>query len=341
MRALTLTEKRKLELIEKPIPKAEGEKAVIKVSHAGICGSDIHLVWDTGYQAGTNFVIGHEFSGRISDPGTSPTLKAGDRVVAMEITPCGHCEYCNSGRPHLCGEVLNGGPGIATDGGYAEYVAVRHDMIRKLPDSVSDVEGALVEPVAISMHAVRLAGVGQGSKVLVTGGGAIGLFAAACAHALGASYVALTEVNASRIKLAEDSTFVTEVFDGRQEELTEKLIAASEGGFDAVIECSGHAGASMSGLKSLKRGGKMVLVAYGQDPTLDLFSFVNSEWSISGSVFFTFEDFQLVIDLMAEKKLDLEQYAEVISMGQAQASIEQVASGGDSAVKYVMDMSRR
>lgn len=337
MRALTLVEKRKFQLIEKPIPQAAEGTAVIKVSHAGICGSDIHMVWDTGYGAGTGFVIGHEFCGTISDPGSSD-FKVGERVVAMEITPCGHCEFCTSGRPQLCGQVL-GGPGVGVDGGYAEYVAVRSDMILRLPDAVNDVEGALVEPTAISMHAVRLANVGPGSKVLITGGGAIGLFAAACAKALGADYVGLTEVNANRIRLAEESSFVTKVFLGTEEDLTKKLIEATEGGFDVVIECSGSAAAAGTGLHAMKRGGKMIAVAYGQNPTLDLFTLVNSEWSISGSLFFTPEDFQLVIDLMAEKKLDLEQYAEIVPMTGAQAAFETVTGGGDSAVKYVMDMS--
>lgn len=337
MRALTLTAKRKFDLIEKPIPQAGENTAVIKISHAGICGSDIHMIWDAGHRAGTNFVIGHEFCGTISDPGNSD-FRVGERVVAMEITPCGQCEFCKSGRPQLCGKVM-GGPGLAFDGGYAEYTAVRSDMILRLPDTVSDLEGALVEPTAISMHAVRLAGVGPGSKVLVVGGGAIGLFAAACAKALDAAYVGLTEVNASRIRLAEESTFVTRVFHGGAEDLAQQLAAASEGGFDVVVECSGNAAAADVGLHALKRGGKMMAVAYGKNPTLDLFNLVNNEWSIGGSLFFTVEDFQLVIDLMAEKKLDLAKYAEVIPMEKAQSAFEAVTGGGECAVKYVMDMS--
>ena len=119
MKALTLVDKKKFEIIEKNIPKAEGNKVVIKVKNTGICGSDIHMIWQTGYNAGTNFVIGHEFAGEIYDAGNSTTFKVGDRVVAMEIDSClkDECEFCGTGRENICDHVLEGGPGIGTDGG--------------------------------------------------------------------------------------------------------------------------------------------------------------------------------------------------------------------------------
>ncbi len=340
MKALTITGVKKFELIEKPIPQSNGKKAVIKVSKAGVCGSDIHMVWAMGYSPAPNFVIGHEFSGTIVDPGDSPTLKVGDRVVAMEIDSCGQCEYCLDGKPQLCPHVLDGGPGIGSDGGYAEYVAVRHDMIRKLPDNVSDLAGALVEPASISMHATKLAGVKEGSKVLVTGGGAIGLFAAACAHALGASVVAITEVNKERIELARNSTFVTHVYDGTDTDLPDKLKEIVPNGFDAVIECSGNKSASTTGLNALRTGGTMTFVAYGSQPDIDLFTFINTEKHISGSVFFTFEEFELVIDLMSQGKLDLTPFTKIIRMEDLQQILEDLESGKENAIKYVMDVEQ-
>ncbi|MGN0628436.1 MAG: zinc-binding dehydrogenase [Oscillospiraceae bacterium] len=340
MRALTLTGVKQFELIEKPVPKADERKSVIKVSHAGICGSDLHMIWSYGFGAGTNFVIGHEFSGTIVEPAEGSGFKVGDRVTAMEIDSCLECDECKAGRPQLCKHVLEGGPGIGSDGGYAEYVAVRSDMIRKLPDNVSFLSAAMVEPAAISMHGVCLAGVKEGSTVLVTGGGAIGLFAAACAKALGAKYVAVSEVNEGRIKTAEEADFVDEVFNGADENLLEKLKERVPGGFDATIECSGSGAAATSGLNSLKCGGHQVMIAYGPGPKIDAMSFVNSEWHIDGSLFFTVEEFENVIKFMSEGKLDLEKYAEVISMDEAQKTFEGLSDGTCTAVKYVMDMSR-
>lgn len=340
MRALTLTDVKKFELIEKPIPKADDKKSVIKVSHAGICGSDLHLIWGYGYGAGTNFVIGHEFSGTIAEASPNCDFKVGDRVTAMEIDSCLECDACKAGKHQLCPHVLEGGPGIGSDGGYAEYVAVRSDMIRKIPDNVSLLQGAMVEPVAISMHGACVAGVKEGSTVLVTGGGAIGLFAAACAKALGAKYVALSEVHEGRIKIAEEADFVDEVFNGADENLLEKLKAKVPGGFDVTLECSGNGIAATNGLHSLKVGGHQALIAYGPAPQYETMTFVNSEWHIDGSLFFTIPEFENVIKLMGEGKINVEKYAGVISMEDAQKTFEGLADGSCAAVKYVMDMSK-
>lgn len=337
MKAITLTDVKKFELIDKPQPVSTDGKAIIKTSKCGICGSDIHMIWNVGYKAGTDFVIGHEFCGTIVDPGASDSLKVGDRVVAMEIDPCGKCDFCHNGQPNLCAHVLDGGPGIGNDGGYAEYVAVRHDMVRKIPDSMSDVAGALVEPASISMHAVKLAGVKEGSTVLVTGAGTIGLFAAACAHALGAGKVVITEVNQERIKVADEADFVSVALNRLDKDLKDKLFEIAPEGFDAVIECTGNQIASTQALSALKRGGHMILVAFGKQPNMDLLAFVNMEQHISGSVFFTDKEFELVIDLIAEGKLDLEKYTELIKPEDVQTTLENIENGTANAIKYVID----
>lgn len=340
MRALTLVDVKKFEVIDKDIPKVEDKKIVIKVSKAGICGSDIHMVWATGYGASTNFVIGHEFSGVVSDSGSSTKFKIGDRVVAMEIDPCLSCDYCNNGQPNICNHVLDGGPGIGSDGGYGEYVLVREDMVRILPDNVSDISGAMVEPAAISLHSVKLAGVKSDSNVLIIGAGAIGLFAAACAYALGAKSVTTLENNSERVKIAIDSEFVTNSIDALDNNVDEQLKSIAPNGFDAVIECSGNKIAATTGLNNLRKGGNMVLVAYGEAPDINLFNFVNSEQHILGSVFFTMEEFQEVIDLMATEKLKLECFAKVISMNEVQTVLENLEKGLENEIKYIIDMHK-
>lgn len=339
MKALTLVDVKKFEIIEKEIPKAVNNKVVIKVKKAGICGSDIHMIWATGYNVGTNFVIGHEFCGEVYDPGNSTKFKPGDKVVAMEIDSCLNCEYCNTNRENICDHVLDGGPGIATDGGYAEYVAVREDMIRILPDEVSYLQGAMVEPAAIAMHGIMQTAVNKNSKVLITGCGAIGLFAAACLNALGISDVAITEANPERIKIAKESDLVKESFSAQDENLDDKLTNFAPQGFDAVIECSGNKTASTTGLNHLKKGGYMSLIAYGEQPDINVFNFVNNEYHLSGSLFFTIEEFELVIKLMAEKKLDLTPFAKLIPMEKVQTTLESLEKGEENAIKYIIDIN--
>lgn len=341
MKALTLVEQKKFTIIEKEIPKPTGNKVVIKVKNTGICGSDIHMIWQTGYNAGTNFVIGHEFAGEIYDAGSSTIFKKGDRVVAMEIDSClkDTCEFCGTNRENICDHVLEGGPGIGTDGGYGQYVAVREDMVRFLPDNVSYVSGAMVEPASISMHGLKLAQVNEHSTILITGCGPIGMFAAACAHALGIENVYITETNSERIELVKKSGFVKEAFNGKDETLNEKLSEVAPTGFDAVIECSGNKIASTTGLNHLKKGGHMVMIAYGDAPEINVFNFVNSEFHLSGSLFFKTEEFEEVINLMHEGKLNLEPYAKLIEMEDVQQSLENFEKGLDCPIKFVIKMN--
>ena len=341
MKALTLVEPKKFAIIEKDIPVATGNKVVIKVKRTGICGSDIHMIWQTGYNAGTNFVIGHEFAGEIYDAGSSTTFKKGDRVVAMEIDSClkDTCEFCGTGRENICDHVLEGGPGIGSDGGYGQYVAVREDMVRILPENVSFTAGAMVEPASISMHGLKLAQVNENSKVLITGCGPIGMFAAACAHALGIKDVYVTEANNSRINLVTNSGFVKAAFDAKDDQIDTKLKEVAPAGFDAVIECSGNQSASTMGLNHLKKGGHMVLIAYGNAPEINMFNFVNNEYHLSGSLFFTTKEFESVIELMHQGKLDLVRYAKEIEMTDVQTSLEKFEKGLDCPIKFVIKMN--
>lgn len=339
MKALSLVDVKKFEIIEKDIPTAIDNKVVIKVSKTGICGSDIHMIWATGYGAGTNFVIGHEFCGVISDAGHSSTFKVGDRVVAMEIDPCLNCDYCNSGHENICDHVLVGGPGIGTDGGYGQYVAVREDMVRHLPDSISDVSAAMIEPAAISLHGVNLANVGNGTNVFITGAGAIGLFAAACAHAKGAN-VTISEANDERVKIARNSGFVDNALNALDDNLAEELKKIAPSGFDAVIECSGNKIASTTGLNNLRKGGHMVLIAYGEQPDINVLNFINNEYHLSGSVFFTRTEFEDVIKLMEDGKINLEPFAKVIRMEDVQETLENLEKGIENSIKYVIDMDQ-
>ena len=180
MLAVVIKGKRRLSVVETEAPRADGEKVIIKVSGVGICGSDLHA-WDHGGMVG--LIMGHELGGTVVDPGAlKDSLKVGDRVTALPANPCGQCDPCKSGKPNLCVNMLAAAPGLTAPGAYAQFFASRPDMVRKLPDTVSDVEAALIEPTAVALHAIRLAGLKPGDKVLVTGGGIIGLLSAAWAR---------------------------------------------------------------------------------------------------------------------------------------------------------------
>lgn len=342
MKAVSLIEKEKYAVIEKDEPELRDGFVKVKVHKAGICGSDVHLYWKVGHLAGINYVEGHEFSGEIVDAGDSD-YKVGDRVVIVDISPCFDCEYCNTGRYQLCDDVFKEVPGLALDGsidgGFGEYAICRSDMVRKLPDNISYVEGAMVEPLAISYHACKKAGVKKGDKVLVTGGGTIGLFAAIGASVLGAESVTITEVNEERIKTLSEEPAIDNALNGLASDLDDQLKEISPKGFDVVLECSGNKNAATTGFNHIKKGGTMCIIALADLPEMNSGKLVAEEISIVGSVMFTLDDFEEIIELLGSGKIQVEKYSELIKMDEVQDTVVKIDQGKANALKYVIDIS--
>ena len=197
MKCVKIKGVKKFEIGDIPEPKSQDGSVVIDVKKCGICGSDIHY-WDAGEPVG--LVMGHEYCGIVTNPGAREDLKVGDRVTALPISPCGHCSACVTGNPQYCPETWTHATGLSltNPGALAPKMAIRPDMVLKVPDNVSDDEVAMVEPSAVGLHAVHLANIKVGEKVLVIGGGIIGLVSAMFAKMEGASYVALSETNDAR-----------------------------------------------------------------------------------------------------------------------------------------------
>ena len=197
MKCVAIKGVKEFEITDIKQPEIDHENVVLEVKKCGICGSDIHY-WVAGEPKG--LVMGHEFSGIVKDPGSRTDLKIGDRVTGLPISPCGKCEACLSGNPQYCPSTWTYAVGLSltNPGALAKETKVRPDMVIKLPDTVSDDEGAMVEPTAVGLHAIHLADIKVGAKVLVIGGGIIGLVSAMFAKMEGASYVALSETNKAR-----------------------------------------------------------------------------------------------------------------------------------------------
>lgn len=337
MKCVKLTDVKKLELDEMEMPVSKDGSVVFKVESAGICGSDIHN-FDAGAPVG--LVLGHEFAGTVIDPGSRDDLKAGDRVTGLPISPCGVCESCKNGNPQYCFKTWNEAVGLAltNPGGYAEYSSCRADYVKKLPDNVSFDEGCMVEPSAVSLHAVNLADVKVGDRVLVIGAGIIGLMAAEFAKLDGASYVGLVEVNPKRGEKAKRYGFVDEYFDGKDEKLVEKLMGVSLGGFDKVIECCGNSAAVSEAIMAVKPGGTVVLVGVSTAPvTVPLVLSVMREVKLQGAIAYTETEFEDVIRLISEKVIDVEKYIDArVGLDKAQESFVRLTSGNDDAIKIIL-----
>ena len=336
MKCVSISGVKSLVLKDMNVPVSKDGSVVIEVKSAGICGSDIHN-WDLGNPVG--LVMGHEFAGVVVDPGARKDLVKGDRVTGLPISPCGKCEACKSGNVQYCPETWSKAVGLAltNPGGFAEYTSCRPDMVRKIPGNVSFDAACMVEPSAVSLHAINLANIKIGDSVLIIGGGIIGLMAAEFARLAGAGYIAILETNKKRGRKAVSYGKVNEYYDPLKEDTVAKLLTKTNGGFDKVIECCGNGPAVTESLMTVKPGGTIVLVGVSAVPiNIPLVMGVMKEIDIKGAIAYTEEEFDNCIKLIAEKKINVTKYIDdLVSLDKAQESFERLTSGKDSAVKII------
>lgn len=341
MKSVAIKGVKEFEIKEINEPISDGSKVLIDVKNCGICGSDLHY-WVSGNPVG--LVMGHEYSGVVTDPGSRGDLKVGDKVTALPISPCGHCEACLTGNPQYCLETWNHATGLSLDnpGALAPKTALRADMVMKLPDNVSFEEGAMVEPTAVGLHAVHLADIKVGDNVLVVGGGIIGLVSAMFAKAEGASFVAVSETNPGRGEKAVSLGVADAWFDAREQDAIAKMTEASNGGFDVVIECVGNGPAVTSSLMLAKTGGRVILVGVSLDAiSVPLTIAVMHELKLQGAIAYTKEEFATVIELIDNKQIDVLKFVDKrITLEETQSAYEELTSGSSSTIKILVDPNK-
>ena len=338
MRCVTIEDKRKFKLDEINEPVSVNGSVIIDVLKCGICGSDIHY-WESGEPKG--LVLGHEYCGVVTDPGSREDLKIGDRVTALPISPCGKCSSCLTGNHQYCRETWKYATGLSltNPGALAPKMAIRPDMVIKVPDGISDEEVAMVEPTAVGLHAVHLADIKVGQKVLVIGSGIIGLVSAMFAKMEGASFVAVSETNESRAKRAIELGVADKYYNALDPEMINHVAADTNGGFDVVIECCGNDKAVTSSILTTKPGGTVVLVGVSQVPiAIPMVMAVMSELTMKGAIAYTKEEFETCIDLIDSKKIDVTKFiSEIVGLEQVQESYEKLTSGTSDAIKILVD----
>lgn len=284
--------------------------------------------------------MGHEFTGTVINPGSRTDLKVGDRITGLPISPCGVCHACKSGNTQYCKLTWSKAVGLSlsNSGGYAEVSSCRADMVKKLSDNISDEEAAMIEPSAVSLHAVNLADIKGGEKVLIIGGGIIGLMCAEFAKLKGTKYVALLETNEMRGKKSLNFGKVDEFYNAMDSNVISELVQKTIGGFDIVLECCGNSSAVSESLMAVKPGGKIVLVGVSTEPVMvPLVMSVMGEVTMKGAIAYIVKEFEECIDLITNKKIDVCKYIDdIVNLEGVQNSFERFTSGSDDAIKIII-----
>lgn len=264
MKALVLTKYSQLEMAECDEPALEAGHVLIRVAACGICGSDVH-----GYDGSSGrrippIVMGHEAAGTIAAVGAGVTRwKPGDRVTFDSTVYCGKCRFCLRGEVNLCDrrEVVGVSCGeYARNGAFAELVAVPEHIVYRLPDAMPFAEAAMLEAVAVALHAVAMSSLAGGETALVIGAGMIGLLTMQAAFAAGCSRVFIADIDESRLQLAE-RLGATRTLCASGEELVRECRELTEGfGVDVVLEAVGRTETIAAGIDAVRKGGTVTLI---------------------------------------------------------------------------------
>jgi L-iditol 2-dehydrogenase len=291
---------------QRPVPVPAAGQVVVEVDHCGICGSDIHLMLDGWGQPGT--IFGHEFTGVVAAVGAGEERwSVGDRVVGGPSPRCGRCRRCLEGKPSQC-ENREGSITDASDGAFARFTLCRSGSLLAVPEGLSTRDAALAEPLAVALHGITRARLGEGDSVMVFGAGPIGALSIAVLAHRGVERIAVVEPAPPRQKLASDLG-ATEVIDPSELETYSRFEPEriSERAVDVVLECSGKRAAVEAAFCQLRRGGTLVLVGAGnQIPKLDPNRMILNELHMCGSFVYDEDGSERALELLSSGALPTE-----------------------------------
>jgi L-iditol 2-dehydrogenase len=294
---------RDLRLEDVPEPVINQDEVLIRVRAMGICGSDLHIY--TGERpVPYPRILGHEFAGDIAQVGAGVrNVRIGQRVTSEPNFWCGRCVYCQAGRQNLC--VNRVGLAVNVDGCQAEYVKVPASFVWLLPDNMSYAQGSLVEPLMVSLHALRRSGAKLGDNVTIIGCGTIGLMALLCAKAARCRTFAV-EVIPEKLDLAR-RLGADEVINALETDPAEAVKKATNGlGSDIVIEAAGVPATVEKSFDVVRQAGRIVIIGLSTHPAqLVPIMVARREVEIFGSFIYHAREFASAIDLIATGQVDV------------------------------------
>lgn len=330
--------------VERPIPSLKEDEVLVKLEYVGICGSDMHY-YEMGrigdYIVEPPFVLGHEPGGVVTEVGKNVThLKVGDRVALEPGKTCGKCKFCREGKYNLCSDVVF----FATppvDGVFQEYVAHEAGLCFKLPDNVSTLEGALIEPLAVGFHAANQGEAHAGQTAVVFGAGCIGLVSMMALKASGVSKVYVVDVMPKRLDKAMELG-ADGVINGKEEDIIAKAKELTAGeGFDLAVETAGTEITTNQAIQVVRKGSNIVLVGYGKTGMMNMMMSLALDKEITFKTVFRYRHiYPMAIEAVAQGKVNLKGIAtHIFDFNDIQTAMDRSVNEKAEIVKAVVKIA--
>jgi 2-desacetyl-2-hydroxyethyl bacteriochlorophyllide A dehydrogenase len=326
----------RIEFVERSLPELGPNDVLIAVKAASICGSDLHIFKGRHPSAPLPVAVGHELAGEVIQVGGDVAqLRPGDRVAVEPALVCGRCDFCRRGQYHLCSEISF--QYRRGQGAFAPYFVAPQERVFRLPDGLSFEAGALLEPLAVAIHAVKNAEIRLGQSVAVFGAGAIGLLVMLLARRLSGGPVLITDIQPARLKAALELG-ATVTIHSRSEDPLQVIMDLTQGmGVDHSFEAVGLEQTLIQALRALKKGGKATLLGIFEEPQTMIPAnlFIQREIMLAGSQGYNW-DFQAGLALLAGGDFPLQALVtHTFPLERIQEGFDLLLSPGNTAIKVV------
>jgi L-iditol 2-dehydrogenase len=317
MKALLLSEYGRLETVDVPMPRPGPDEVLIRVAACGICGSDVH-----GYDGSSGrrippIIMGHEAAGSIAAAGAGVSGYLDGQPVTFDSTIyCGECEYCRRGEVNLCErrQVLGvSTPEYRREGAFAQYIVVPSRVVHSLPANIPFAEAAMIEPLAVAVHAVSLSSVRKADTALVIGAGMIGLLVLQVLKQAGCSQVFVIDVDDTRLQMARDFG-AAEIINAKTSDTVAEIKHLTSGtGVDIALEAVGSTPTVKTAIESVRKGGTVTLIGnIAPNVEIPLQAVVSRQIRLQGSAASSGE-YPRCIEMLANGTVDVKPLISVVA----------------------------
>lgn len=340
MKALLYTSQNQVTLLRVKDPRLEPGQVKIRIKYSGVCGSDIAIFRGKHPRAKAPLILGHECIGVIDSVCECKSdLKVGDRVIVYPLISCGQCKPCRTGIPHVCQTLKL--IGIDTDGAMAEYICVNESSVLKIEDSLSDFAAALVEPLAVVVHALHRARFQYLDTTVIMGAGPIGLLTAIVLRKAGVGRLIISDLNAARVAKCHSLGF--DAINIQNQSLIEAVDSMTNGeGADITFEASGTGPATFESTRLTRVGGTICMVGQHKSPPVcNLPEFSFKEQQLIATRVYAKEEFAQTTKYAFTIQSELEKViSHVIPLKDAQGTFDLIDNPSEVTMKVLIDCTK-